>query len=95
MTHITYGLTAKNRDQLRNPILGNRVWATSTFFTTLTSGFDFQHRVSCWCSLVTMALNAPFCARGIDRGVRVDHTLLNTPLCIMALKWWLWIVGMP
>ena len=27
MTHITCRLTAKNRDQLRNPRLGNRVWA--------------------------------------------------------------------
>ena len=24
--------TAKNRDQLRNPLLGNRVWATFTFY---------------------------------------------------------------
>ena len=24
-------MTAKNRDQLRNPTLGNRVWATFTF----------------------------------------------------------------
>jgi len=31
MTHVTCRLTAKNRDQLRNPTLGNRVWAT--FFT--------------------------------------------------------------
>jgi len=28
MAHVTYRLTAKNRDQLRNPTLGNRVWAT-------------------------------------------------------------------
>ena len=28
MTHVTCKLTAKNRDQLRNPTLGNRVWAT-------------------------------------------------------------------
>jgi len=28
MTHVTCMLTAKNRDQLRNPTLGNRVWAT-------------------------------------------------------------------
>jgi len=27
MTHVTCRLTAKNRDQLRNPTLGNRVWA--------------------------------------------------------------------
>ena len=31
MTHITCKLTAKNRDQLRKPTLGNRVWATFTF----------------------------------------------------------------
>jgi len=27
MTHDTCRLTAQNRDQLRNPTLGNRVWA--------------------------------------------------------------------
>ena len=31
MTHATCRLTAKNRDQLRNPTLGNRVWAICTF----------------------------------------------------------------
>ena len=31
MTHVTCRLTAKNRDQLRNPTLGNRVWTTFTF----------------------------------------------------------------
>ena len=31
--HVTCRLTAKNRDELRNPTLGNRVWATFTFFT--------------------------------------------------------------
>ena len=30
-THATCRLTAKNRDQLRNPTLGNGVWATFTF----------------------------------------------------------------
>ena len=30
MTHITCRLTVKNRDQLWNPTLGNRVWATFT-----------------------------------------------------------------
>jgi len=32
MTCVTCRLTAKNRDQLWNPTLGNRVWATFTFF---------------------------------------------------------------
>ena len=27
MTRVTCRLTAKNRDQLRNPALGNQVWA--------------------------------------------------------------------
>ena len=31
MTHVTCRLTARNRDQLQNPTLGNRVWATATF----------------------------------------------------------------
>ena len=31
MTHVTCRLTAKNWDQLRNPIVGARVWATFTF----------------------------------------------------------------
>jgi len=33
MSHVTCRLTAKNRDQLRKPTLGNRVWATFIFFT--------------------------------------------------------------
>ena len=32
MTHVTCRLTAKNRDQLRNPTLGNLLWATFTLF---------------------------------------------------------------
>ena len=32
MTHVTCRLTAKNRDQLRNPTLSNQVWATFTFY---------------------------------------------------------------
>jgi len=31
MIHVICRLTGKNRDQLRDPTLGNRVWATFTF----------------------------------------------------------------
>ena len=31
MTYVTCRLTINNRPQLRNPTLGNRVWATFTF----------------------------------------------------------------
>ena len=37
MTLVTCRLTAKNRDQLLNPTLGNRVWATCAFFPTSTN----------------------------------------------------------
>jgi len=36
MSHITCRLTAKNRDQLRNPTLGTQVRATFTFFNRHT-----------------------------------------------------------
>jgi len=35
MTHVTRRRTAKNEDQLRNPTLGSRVWATLTFYRLL------------------------------------------------------------
>ena len=31
MTHVTCRMTAKNGDQLRNPKLSSRVWASFTF----------------------------------------------------------------
>jgi len=37
ITHITCRLTAKNWDQLQNPTLSNRVWATFTFFISSVS----------------------------------------------------------
>ena len=47
MTHVTCRLTVKNRDQLRNPVLGNRVWATFlSYFArcmTANSGENFEH----------------------------------------------------
>ena len=41
MTHVTCRLTAKNRDQLQNPTLGNRLWAT---FTCLCVGVGSDNR---------------------------------------------------
>ena len=35
MTHDNCRLTAKNRDQLRNPTLGNRVWGLPFLITEL------------------------------------------------------------
>jgi len=41
MIHITCRLTAKNRDQLRNPMLGNRVWAIF-YVETVYSGLSIK-----------------------------------------------------
>ena len=38
MTHVTCRLTAKNRDQFRNPMLGNRVWGAFTFLAVIVGG---------------------------------------------------------
>jgi len=49
MTHVTCRLTAKNRDQLRNPSLGNRVWATFlSFIITVTSQERAQPCFQSW-----------------------------------------------
>ena len=46
MTHVTYRLTAKNRDQLRNPMLGNRVWATFLYSLRTNNALDALYRVN-------------------------------------------------
>ena len=43
MSHITCRLTAKNRDRLRKPTLGNRVWATFTTSTFNIYYLTFLH----------------------------------------------------
>jgi len=55
MTHVTCRLTAKNRDQPRNPTLGNRVWATFTFFTRvhITNSISIGSVISAQLTLMT------------------------------------------
>jgi len=53
MTHITCRLTAKNRDQLRNPTLGNLVWASFYRDSVLVDNTDENSSVFsliqiCW-----------------------------------------------
>ena len=53
MTHVNCMLTGKNRDQLRNPTLGNRVWAT---FTILAAVLEGTWLLPAYWSLVTVAV---------------------------------------
>jgi len=46
MTHIICMLTAKNRDQLRNPTLGSRIWATFLHLMTLPMTLSAGHNHS-------------------------------------------------
>ena len=63
MTHVTCRLTAKNRDQLQNPTLGNRVWAIplpfSLFVTNAPSAL-FAHAFGA-CSLCNFRALGPLC----------------------------------
>ena len=71
MTHVTCRLTAKNRDQFRNPMLSNRVWAILHFADLFTVPveigsvrmkkpsanicYDKRRFVQCWAELITNA----------------------------------------
>jgi len=68
MTHVTRRLTAKNRDQLRNPMLGNRVWATSTFLPS-TYASEIEHRV--WTNKCQLSQIDPRCK--IVRRIELDN----------------------
>ena len=59
MTHVTCRLTAKNQDQLQNPGLCNRVWAT----------FTFTHAVSIACQAATAG--CVLWLQGYERGLIV------------------------
>ena len=47
MSHVTCRLTAKNRDQLRNPTFGrlNRVWATFYYMYVFGNGTNFVYKL--------------------------------------------------
>jgi len=72
MTHATCKLTAKNWDQLRNPMIGNLVWATFTLPFTMLSmhGSLLIHGRNLylwkWCSHILMA-SIVYLNRGVAR----------------------------
>ena len=69
MTHVTCRLTAKNRDQLRNPTLGNRVWTTFALFTLLYLTWYTGHVTVVEDTLDTEAVKAT----QSDRDTRYAH----------------------
>jgi len=72
MTHVTCRLTAKNRDQLRNPTLGSGLWATFTFLLAKKQPFFFAVTSTKACTELTVALHTSYRIVG-DRAVKVDE----------------------
>jgi len=60
MTHVTCRLTAKNRDQLRNLTLGNRVRA---IFTFLLSDRVYSYRSSAPTGKRSIVMSVSVCVR--------------------------------
>jgi len=65
MTHVICRLTAKNRDQPRNPTIGNRVWATFTFLLLIIVDYWQRTTKNCICrSFVNKRTQAKFKKNG-------------------------------
>ena len=72
MTHVTCRLTAKNRDLLRNPTLGNRLRATSAFLhvcvgAVLPRGAHAKLTHKSVLSVVNSAISMALCAFAAER----------------------------
>ena len=66
MTHVSCRLTAKNRDQLRNPTLGNRVWAAFTFLPSKLSACVRLCVSSCLRSWLEQDTSCPTCRTSLS-----------------------------
>ena len=102
MTHVTCRLTAKNRDQLQNPMLGNRVWATFTFFTWACPDLptvDFStdslghNAASGYCSIVlsltrrpVMSVSEAHSSRLLVQTLRSTHHVHGNRLSVHRLQ---------
>ena len=59
MIHATCRLTAKNWDQLWNPTLGNRVWATFSVASHYEKSSVAWERCQCGCGMVGHTTSLP------------------------------------
>jgi len=75
MTHITCRLTAEYRDQLRNPTLGNRVWATFTFTFLFPIPGDSRGIPVPITNPIPTVLSAAMCCSDGQRDVRARQVL--------------------
>ena len=81
MIHVICRLTAKNRDQLRNHTLGNRVWATFTLFT------QAWRREKWNMGLYTCTLYA---CKSLEPHIQTSPNFLHLLLMAMSMTVFLW-----
>ena len=74
MTQVTCRLTAKNRDQLRNPTLNSRVWATF-----LASSMNRFHGM-----IILLLIIILFCSR---RLLAIIHTFIHVCINVCIIAW--------
>jgi len=92
MTHVTCRLTAKNRNQLRNPTLGNRVRATFTFTlyhdvpSSQTLSLSSWRRVAdlCYCTAVNYRQRRPRSDTAVSTAADRTSTL---PQALTSTRW--------
>ena len=76
MTHVTCRLTAKNRDQLRNPTLGNRVWATFLYNQACRKDGDRNNGVGWGCGQVLVPMQlSNVCTQETEASMDMDISM--------------------
>jgi len=92
MTHVTCRLTAKKRDQLRNPTLGNRIWAT--FFGLIDAPSTDQEQAAIYSTPQPPVLRLGYTDRLLDSSTarcassrirRRDEPVLSVDLIVAVL----------
>jgi len=84
---VTCRLTAKNRDQLRNPTLGNRVWATYLLFLRVYIKIsDFLDVIKCSLSVVRCCYKT-FLACWCTQGTKY-YAVVLTSSCSIFVSFW-------
>ena len=86
MIYVTCRLTAKNRDQLRNPTLGNRVWATFTFLLEYCAPWHYALTKAQPESLEAVQKRAIHITHNLTRGMPCSSMLLHVNLDSLAAR---------
>ena len=82
MTHVTCRLTAKNRSRLRNPTLGNRVWATFLAHRLCVSACLCRVMRQTVCTLSNTEKCASLPRRRCDKSAGLPWIWISTDICI-------------